>query len=62
MYGLTKIAAGKYQHPNGLIIEHRGRKRLGRGGYALPGWAILVDGRETGRWSSLKSAAEEAGR
>lgn len=62
MYGLTTIAKGKYQHPNGAIIERRPRTRLGRNGYALAGWAIVVDGRETGRWSTLERAAEEAGK
>lgn len=60
--GLAKIAAGRYQRADGVIIEKRGRERRGRTGFALPGWAILVDGREVNRWSTLARAAEEAGR
>lgn len=59
---LVKISAGKYQHPNGLMIEKRGRERLGRTGYALAGWAIVQDGREINRWSTRDRAAEEAGK
>ncbi len=57
---LTKLAAGRYRHTNGSIIEKRPRKRIGRNGYVLAGWAIVVDGREVSRWSSLGVAAEKA--
>jgi hypothetical protein len=57
---LTKISAGRYQHTSGAIITRRSGSRLGRNGFVLAGWAILVDGREVNRWSTLARAAEEA--
>jgi hypothetical protein len=62
MNKLTKIKAGQYRHESGALIEKRGRERKGRTGYALAGWAIVVNGRETSRWSTRERAAEEAGR
>jgi hypothetical protein len=58
---LVKIEAGKYRHASGAVIEKRGRRTIGRNGYALPGWAILVDGREVNRWATLARAAEALG-
>jgi hypothetical protein len=55
---LTRIAAGKYQHTSGAIIEKRGRRSIGRNGWAAAGWAIVVDGRETLRYSTLAKAAD----
>lgn len=61
--GLDKLGTSRYYHvPTGAIIEKKGRERRGRHGFALPGWAILVNGREVNRWSTLTRAAEEAGR
>lgn len=55
---LTRIAAGKYQHASGAIIERRGRETRGRNGYVLPGWAIIVNGRETDRFSTRAKAVQ----
>lgn len=57
--GLTKIEGGKYRHASGAIIERRAPGRIGRNGFAYAGWAIVVDGRETSRWSTLARAAEQ---
>lgn len=57
--GLTKIEGGKYRHASGAVIERRAPGRIGRGGFAYAGWAIVVDGRETSRWSTLARAAEQ---
>jgi hypothetical protein len=54
----TRIAAGQYQHASGAIIERRGRETRGRNGYALPGWSVRVDGRETGRYATLAKASQ----
>lgn len=56
--GLTALMSGRYQHTSGTIIERRPRGQIGRNGYAYAGWAVVVDGRETGRWSTLARAAQ----
>lgn len=60
MTKMTKISAGKYQHPSGAIIEKLPAKRIGRNGFALAGWAVIRNGREVSRWQTLKRATQEA--
>lgn len=60
MTALKNIGPSKYQHANGTVIERRPAKRLGRNGHAKAGWAVIRDGREVGRWGTLKRAAVEA--
>jgi hypothetical protein len=62
MTTMKKLATGIYQFSATVTIEKKGREKRGRLGYALPGWAIIVDGREINRWSTLARAEEEAGK
>lgn len=57
--GLARTEDGKYRHPSGAVIERRPAVRLGRNGFAYAGWAVIVDGREINRWSTLALAAEK---
>lgn len=59
MLKLTNIGPSKYQHANGTVIEKRPARRIGRNGHANAGWAIIREGREVTRYSTLKRAAAE---
>lgn len=53
---LIKLGAGRYQYAPGEVIEKRPAKRIGRNGFALAGWAVIKDGREVDRFSTLAKA------